>query len=155
MYGHSLLPTWHGTRNNVFQLGERLPEQSTYSTRTPQLYCWSWKGCVCLLKHLSQGVVWQNRDWISLMPVLLRKDSLQHEVSRIGHILLIPLLGIQLLGLDLVGDCIRIMTYTSNLYTLHIWNMGEKIYPKSTTLYLSQLPLKWMGHHCGKSVFNT
>lgn len=74
MYGHSLLPTWHGMRNNVFQLSERLPEQSTYSTRTLQLYRWSWKGCVYLLKHLSQVVVWQNRHWISLMPVILRKE---------------------------------------------------------------------------------
>lgn len=50
MYVHSLLQSWHGRRNNVFQLSEWLPEQSTYSAEAPQLHLWSWEGCGYLLK---------------------------------------------------------------------------------------------------------
>lgn len=49
----------------------------------------------------------------------------------------------------------HIMTYTSNLYISTSGTWEREDIPRAPPLYLSQLPLKWMGHHCRKSVFNT
>lgn len=56
MYVHSLLRTWHGRRNNVFQLSEWLPEQSTYSTGAPQPRHWSW-GAVAICWNTRAAVL--------------------------------------------------------------------------------------------------
>lgn len=56
MYVHSLLQTWHGRRNNVSQLSEWLPEQSTHSTGAPLLRHWCWRA-VAICWNIRAGVL--------------------------------------------------------------------------------------------------